>query len=195
MELSERFAQAFEYAFQLHRRQKRKGSGVPYLEHLLAVAALTLQDGGGEDEAIAGLLHDAVEDQGGLAALTEIRRRFGERVAQIVADCSDSFTNPKPPWRERKAAYLLRLRGAPPEVLRVSLADKLDNARAILTDLQTDGEALWGRFNGGKAGTLWYYRALVEVFQAQSRSPMLGELERVVKRIEALAAGASEPEI
>jgi len=188
MELSERFVQAFEYAFQLHRRQKRKGSGVPYLEHLLAVSALVLQDGGSEDEAAAGLLHDAVEDQGGLPVLAEIRQRFGERVAQIVADCSDSYTNPKPPWRERKEGYLLRLRRASPEVLRVSLADKLDNARSILTDLQADGDALWGRFNGGKAGTLWYYRALVEVFQTQSRSPMLNELEQVVKRIEGLAS-------
>lgn len=190
-ELSPRFVEAFEYAFNLHRRQTRKGNRTPYLAHLMAVSALVLQDGGSEDEAIAGLLHDAVEDQGGLPVLEAIRLRFGERVAQIVAGCSDSYGHPKPPWRERKTAYIQHLSGASPEVLRVSLADKLHNARSIWNDLQSNGEALWTQFKGGKRGTLWYYRALVEAFKPRCSSPMLAELEGVVERIEA-AAGAGQ---
>lgn len=165
---------------------------MPYLAHLMAVSALVLQDGGSEDEAIAGLLHDAVEDQGGLPVLAEIQQRFGARVAQIVEGCTDAYENPKPPWRERKTAYLQRLSGASPEVLRVSLADKLHNARSIWFDLQSNGDSLWGRFNGGKSGTLWYYGALVEAFKTRRRSPMLAELEELVGRIEAAAGKNTE---
>ncbi len=126
--LNERFDQALNYAIQLHADQLRKGSGVPYLAHLLSVTALVLEDGGSEDEAIAALLHDAVEDQGGLATLEEIRSKFGTHVADIVAGCTDSFEDPRPPWKQRKDRYLQHLAQATPEVRRVSLADKLHNA-------------------------------------------------------------------
>ncbi len=186
--LGERFEQALVYAARLHARQERKGSGVPYIAHLLAVAALVLEDGGDEDEAIAALLHDAAEDQGGLATLEDIRRRFGARVADIVAACSDTLVTPKPPWKARKTAYLEHLRGAPPEARRVSLADKLHNARALLRDYRREGESTWARFTGGREGTLWYYRALVEVFQTFGENAHAQELARTVAELERLAA-------
>ena len=191
--LGARFEAALVYAAQLHRRQARKGSRTPYIAHLLAVAALVLEGGGDEDQAIAALLHDAVEDQGGYETLEAIRERFGERVAGIVAGCSDAFVTPKPPWRARKEAYLAHLREAPPEVRRVSLADKLHNARCLLRDYRREGEATWARFNGKREGTLWYYRALVEAFQATGDDEQTRELARVVGTLEALAAGEATP--
>ena len=185
--LSDRFEQAISYAFQLHRRQSRKGSRTPYFAHLMAVAALVLEDGGDEDQAIAALLHDAPEDQGGLAVLYEIQARFGERVATIVDGCTDTYESPKPPWRQRKERYIQHLQRASQEVLRVSLADKLHNARTTLVDLKKLGPPVWSRFNGGMAGTLWYYQALVKVFQQCSASPMVAELENVVAELEKLA--------
>jgi (p)ppGpp synthase/HD superfamily hydrolase len=148
------------------------------------VTALVLEDGGNEDEAIAALLHDAVEDQGGWETLGQIRLRFGEHVAEIVEGCTDAFETPKPPWRQRKEDYINHLKTASPATRRVSLADKLHNARSILANLRTDGESTWRRFNGGREGTLWYYRTLLEVFQQVERSPMVAELERVVAEIE-----------
>ena len=186
MRLGKRFEQALKFAVQLHRDQLRKGTRTPYVSHLLGVTALVLEDGGSEDEAIAALLHDAVEDQGGLKTFTEIQKQFGDYVAQIVDGCTDTYLNPKPPWRQRKERYLEHLQHAPKEVLRVSLADKLHNARTILVALRQNGKAVWKRFNGGKEGTLWYYHSLVEVFLARSSSPMVGELVRVVAQIEAL---------
>lgn len=186
MSLGERFEQAFMFAFRLHAAQQRKGSGVPYVSHLMATAALTLQYGGDEDQAIAALLHDAVEDQGGEETLGEIRARFGQRVALIVAGCSDSTSLPKPPWRERKEAYLRHLEEAPGEILLVSCADKLHNARSILADYRVLGKALWERFTGGKVGTLWYYSALVKVFSEHSDNPIAAELARTVAELEAL---------
>lgn len=185
MELGPRFNDALTYALELHGRQRRKGSGVPYIAHLLAVAALVIEDGGDEDQAIAGLLHDAVEDQGGRKTLETIRQRFGERVALIVEGCSDTDQTPKPPWRQRKNAYIAHLRTASPEVRRVSLADKLHNSRSILNDLLS-GECVWERFKGGKEGTLWYYRSLLEVFRQTDTSAMVQEFAWVVERIEAL---------
>ena len=183
-----RFEEALVLAARLHATQKRKDKDLPYISHLLAVTALVFEDGGDEDEVIAALLHDAVEDQGGLSTLDEIRRRFGERVAAIVEGCSDSFVHPRPPWQERKQAYLEHLRSATPSVRRsvrrVSLADKLHNARTILADLQQDGDDVWSRFNGGKEGSLWYYRSLLEIFQAGDDSPMLREFTRVMGEIE-----------
>jgi len=192
-DLSERFGQALALAFQLHQRQRRKGSRTPYIAHPLGVAGLVLEDGGDEDEAIAALLHDAPEDQGGLETLELIRRQFGERVAQIVDGCTDTYETVKPPWRARKEQYLAHLRTASASVRRVSLADKLHNARSILTDLDSQGEAVWERFNGGKAGSLWYYRSLASVFQElagmETRpSPMVGLLAETVAQIEALTA-------
>ncbi len=161
MAYSERFESALLYATQLHRFQKRKGSCLPYVTHLLGVAAIVGESGGTEDEVIAALLHDAVEDQGGAATREEIRRRFGDTVAGIVVEVSDTDVVPKPPWRERKEAYVARIRDAQRSARLVSAADKLHNARSILVDLRTEGEAVWRRFKGGKEGTLWYYRALV----------------------------------
>ncbi len=185
--LSSRFDEAWIYAHRLHARQFRKGSSVPYLSHLMAVAALVLEDGGDEDQAIAGLLHDAVEDQGGLKTLEEIRERFGERVAEIVEGCTDSFGFPKPPWEERKRNYIAHLRRAPAYVRMVSLADKLHNARTIFKDFRIAGDAVWDRFKGGKAGTLWYYNALLAAFQEDPPSPMVIELGLVVHELSALA--------
>lgn len=182
--LNSRFEEALVLAARLHAHQKRKDKDLPYISHLLAVTALVFEDGGDEDEVIAALLHDAAEDQGGLRTLHEIRSRFGERVAAIVEGCSDTFTLPKPPWQERKQAYLEHLRTAPAEVRRVSLADKLHNARTILADLETDGQVVWKRFNGGKQGSLWYYRTLLEIFQSGPDSHMLREFTRVMAEIE-----------
>lgn len=184
---SDRLDRAFGLARQLHQAQRRKGTATPYLAHLLAVCALVIEDGGDEDQAVAALLHDAVEDQGGLETLATIRREFGERAALIVEHCSDSFETPKRPWRHRKEQYLTHLKIAPPEALRVSLADKLHNARAILSDLRVQGSSLWDRFNGKREGTLWYYQSLVQVFRQVGNSPMVEELARVVAEIEIIA--------
>ncbi len=185
--LSSRFEEALVYANQLHSRQVRKGTHTPYIAHLLGVTALVLEAGGDEDQAIAALLHDAVEDQGGYKTLGEIRVKFGQHVADIVVGCTDAFQNPKPPWKQRKEAYLQRLRSEPPDVRLVSLADKLHNARAILVDLRKDGEATWKKFNGGKQGTLWYYRTLVKIFRETGSDTMTDELTRAVIEMENLA--------
>jgi (p)ppGpp synthase/HD superfamily hydrolase len=187
MTLSARFEEALILAVRWHAGQVRKETTIPYIAHLLAVASLVLEQGADEDEAIAALLHDAVEDQGGVVALEEIRRRFGDGVAEIVAGCTDAWTTPKPPWRERKEAYIAHLRQASASVRLVSAADKLHNARSILADYRASGDALWSRFNGGKEGTLWYYRALVETLQAADPTPLVEELDRVVSEIERLA--------
>src|SRR5919198_6077156 len=151
--LSSRFGEAAEYAIEVHRGQVRKGNDVPYVAHLFAVASMVLEDGADEDVAIAALLHDAAEDQGGEGRLRDIRDRFGGRVAQIVEACSDTLASPKPPWKERKEAYLKRLANEDDRgVLLVSLADKLHNARSLLRDLNTlgDSDALWNRVHAGK---------------------------------------------
>lgn len=187
--LSRRFDDALVYARQLHAAQLRKGTAVPYVAHLLAVTAIVLEHGGGEDESIAALLHDAVEDQGGASTRAEIRRRFGETVVAIVDGCTDAETIPKPPWRERKEAYIAHIAGASASVRLVSAADKLHNAGSILADYRRLGESLWGRFNGRREGTLWYYRALVDAFRAADfgSTALLDELERTVGEIERLA--------
>ena len=190
MLLSDRFNEAFLYASSLHARQLRKGSGVPYIAHLMSVAALVLEDGGDEDEAIAALLHDAVEDQGGAATREEIRHRFGERVAEIVDACSDTDVTPKPPWHEREERYLAHLAQASPSARRISLADKLHNARSILADYLIEGERLWPRFVGRRDGTLWYYRSLVEEFRRLTPGPRLDELDRLVTELERRCAAA-----
>jgi len=191
--LTTRFEQALQYAASLHAGQMRKGTGIPYLAHLMGVSALVLEEGGDEDEAIAALLHDAVEDQGGQATLEEVRKRFGERVARIVEACSDSDTIPRPPWRERKERYITHIRHAPPDVRRVSLADKLYNARAILADYRRVGEKVWERFTGGRDGTLWYYRELAKAFRDVGPHFMAEELDRVVTQLERLAGAKQRP--
>ena len=186
--LTARFEDALIYAARLHSAQVRKGTNTPYLAHLLGVASIALENRADEDEAIAALLHDAVEDQGGAVTREEIRRRFGQRVAEIVDGCTDAETIPKPPWRARKETYIQHLALASPSVRLVSASDKLYNARAILLDYRVLGEELWQRFTGGRAGTLWYYRALVEAYRAHGSSPLLDELERTVAELERLAS-------
>lgn len=183
MKLTERFEKALVYAVRLHAKQLRKGMQVPYTVHLLSVSALVLENGGDEDQAIAGLLHDAVEDQGGLPRLEEIRELFGERVALIVDGCTDAYYLPKAPWQQRKELYLDHLKSVTPDVRLVSLADKVHNARSILASLYHEGDSAWSRFNGGKAGTLWYYTDLVRVFQETSQDYLTAELAKVVSEI------------
>jgi (p)ppGpp synthase/HD superfamily hydrolase len=180
--LGDRFEAALVLTHRLHQAQVRKGLKVPYISHLMSVAALVLEDGGDEDEAIAALLHDAVEDQGGAATREVIRGQFGDRVVAIIDGCTESAQQPKPPWRARKEAHLVKLVGASPAVVRVTLADKLHNARSLLMDYQTMGEDLWGKFGGGREGTLWYYRQMVVVLESQVSGTLVsGSLMRALR--------------
>ncbi|HYW78397.1 MAG TPA: HD domain-containing protein [Thermoguttaceae bacterium] len=188
MILSSRFNEALAYAAELHAQQQRKISGEPYVSHLLGVAAIAIQYGADEDEAIAALLHDAIEDQGGATAREAIRERFGARVVQIVDGCSDTDITPKPPWRQRKEAYIEHLRHATDSMRLVSAADKLHNARAILQDYRTRGETLWEHFRGGRDGTLWYYRSIVDTLKQVKPNLLVAELDRVVLELEHLVA-------
>lgn len=176
MRQTPRYAEALTYAAALHLQQKRKGSGIPYISHVLAVSSLVWEAGGSQEEAIASLLHDALEDQGEHTSYEEISSRFGPRVAEIVRACSDTEQVPKPPWRERKQAYLEHLRTADEGTLRVSLADKLHNARSILSD----GPDVWARFSAGREEQLWYYGALADIFAERLPSPQSSGLVRVV---------------
>lgn len=181
--LTTRFEQALVLANQLHYTQIRKGSGVPYVSHLLSVAALVLEDGGDEDEAIAALLHDAVEDQGGAATREIILQLFGERVTSIIDGCTECDIQPKPPWRDRKLLYLEKMRHASPSVFRVSMADKLHNIRSILADWEREGDEVWLKFKGGKEGTLWFYGCLLEIYREGCDGFLLGELARIINRL------------
>lgn len=187
MPYGEKFESALLYAAQLHRFQERKGSGIPYVTHLLAVASIVGENGGTEDEVIAALLHDAPEDAGGRERLEDIRERYGDAVAEIIAGCTDTYEDPKPPWRPRKERYLAHVAGASRSVRLVSAADKLHNARSILADLRDLGDGLWERFTGGKEGTLWYYRALTGAYAETGSDRLVEELDGVVGEIEALA--------
>lgn len=187
MDLTSRFADAVAYALDLHRGHRRKVAGSPYVAHLLRVAGIAIESGADEDEAIAALLHDAVEDCGGAATSAEIGRRFGARVAEIVDGCSDTDQTPKPPWRPRKEAYLHRLEAASPSVRLIVAADKLDNARSILRDYRQLGESIWDRFRAGREGTLWYFRAVVDALRQTDATPLVEELEQAVRRVERLA--------
>lgn len=185
--LGRRFDEALVYAAHLHGGQVRKGTTIPYLAHLLGVASIALEAGADEDEAIAALLHDAVEDQGGSARQADVEARFGERVARIVADCSDSDRQPKPPWKERKEEYLASLATKGRSSLLVSLADKTHNAQAIVTDLHSHGESLWDRFTGGREGTIWYYSSLADAFDGVLPGPGSRRLRRLVDEMRSLA--------
>ena len=182
--LGKRFLDALIYAAKLHAGQTRRGTEIPYISHLMGVASIALEYGADKDEAIAAVLHDAIEDQGGAQTREEIRMRFGDRVVAIVDGCTDSEVQPKPPWKERKEAYIARIKDASSSVHLVSAADKLHNARTILKDYRTLGDRLWERFNGGKKGTLWYYRALSDEFRRAYPSPLIEELKRVISEIE-----------
>lgn len=186
--LDQRFLEALAYATKLHAQQARKGTRVPYVAHLLGVASIVLAEGGDEDMAIAALLHDAVEDQGGKPTLREIERRFGPRVAKLVDACTDADTVPKPPWKDRKTRYIEAVRHEPADARLISAADKLHNARDILADYRQHGEEVWKRFRGGREGTLWYYRSLVETFRAAGGNRLVDELDRVVSELETLVA-------
>ena len=196
-QLNDRFDRALLYAREHHDPQRRKGTDIPYFAHLMAVSSLVLEMGGDEDEAISALLHDVVEDGGGQDAITRIGKEWGPRVLAMVLANSDTIVEPKPPWRARKEAYIAGIATKEPGALRVSLADKLHNARAILLDYRTIGEKLWTRFKAGEGESVrWYYRALCEAFEARADDlgeaawPVLGELRRTVDELDRLATTA-----
>ena len=184
-----RLVAAFEYACQLHADHARKGTTIPYVSHLMAVAALVIEYGGGEDEAIAALLHDAIEDHNHDGSIPgEIASRFGPKVLALVEACSDSSGPDKPDWRPRKEAYLAHLRSAPANVRLIAAADKLHNARAILGDYRRMGDDLWERFTEGREEQLWFYRGLVTALRkadygGQSRA-LVDQLDEVVTALE-----------
>jgi (p)ppGpp synthase/HD superfamily hydrolase len=191
-QLTARFVAAFELALEVHGRQLRKGTQIPYPAHLLVVTGLVLEEGGDEDQAIAAMLHDSVEDGGGRAMLDRIRDRFGERVAAIVQGCTDSIEeDPQSSWIDRKRRYLAHL----PEVnddgvLLVALADKVHNARSIVRDYREHGAALWERFAPRTADDqLWYYRELAKFFSERRPGPLTEDLKSAVAELEALLAG------
>ena len=181
--------EAFDLALNLHAKQKRKGTTIPYISHLMSVAALVMEHGGDEEQVIAGFLHDTLEDCGPEHAET-IRERFGEKVLRIVEGCTDGVPNEsgsKPDWRSRKLAYLSHLKVVAEETLLVSACDKLHNARAILLDLRTVGPEVFNRFKAGKEGTLWNFRRLAETFSERLPGPLSAELSRTVDAMEAEA--------
>jgi len=188
--LGPRLLRAFKFAAEKHKGQFRKASTIPYIAHLMGVASLVLEAGGDEDLAIAALLHDVVEDCGGGPMLKKGRRGFGVRVAKIVDGCTDADTDPKPPWRERKEKYIRHLKTADADTRLVSAADKLNNVRSILSDYRALGESVWSRFNGGREGTLWYYRTLLDIFLRHPRNRITVELELAVNELESLAGQA-----
>ena len=190
--LTHRFDNAYLFASDLHRDQRRKGTGTPYLAHLLQVAGLVIEAGGDEDTAIAALLHDAIEDQGGAPMRDAIAGRFGERVARIVVGCSDSFGSPKPPWRQRKRAHIDRIAAEPPDVRLVVTADKLHNTRAIIADYRRVGEALWPIFHGRREGTLWYTQAMTAaLIAADPDAALLAELRAAVAELDRLTGATT----
>ncbi len=193
--LGPRFRRAFLFAAEKHAAQARKASTVPYIAHLMGVASLVLEFGGDEEMAIAALLHDVVEDCGGEPMLKEVRRKFGKRVARIVDGCTDSYGSPKPPWRERKEAYIEHLQSADKDTRLVSAADKLNNIRSILADYRQLGNTIWERFSGGRAGTLWYYRALLNEFLRDKSSRLIREYELEVRELEAITGLTREENV
>ena len=188
--MTDRFTDALVYAHELHRDQRRKGNGCPYIAHLLAVASLVIEAGGGEDECIAALLHDAVEDQGGPRTAAEIRRRFGDRVAEIVDGCTER-RSPDMTWKARKQASVFRVSEADQSVLLVITADKLHNARSLAAAHRESGDEVWYRFGGGRDGTLWYYRAMADAIASAGGSPLLAALERTVLELEELGRSST----
>lgn len=182
--LTARFEDALHYANALHATQRRKGTDVPYITHLLGVVSLVLDDGADEDEAIAALLHDAAEDHGGRPRLDDIRTRYGDKVARIVEHCTDSWTQPKEPWVERKRRYVEHASTLSHDALRVSAADKVHNAYTILRDLRNVGEAVWERFSAKADDVIEYYASLVRAFRQAGGGPLVKELERIVNGIQ-----------
>ena len=188
--LPARFSEALSYATELHQHQRRKGGDIPYIGHLLSVASLVIEADGSETQAIAALLHDAAEDQGGAETLADIESRFGASVAAIVGECSDTLETTKPAWRIRKERYVAHLAEVSSATVLVSLADKLDNSRAILRDLRNEGPSLWNRFSQkDPEDHLWYYRNLAAQFRTRTDNWMVAEPERVIPQIAAEGAG------
>lgn len=185
--LSSRFEKALMYATRIHGGQLRKKTRIPYVAHILGVAAIALEYSANETEAIAALLHDAVEDCGGARRLRDIERKFGDRVAAIVKGCTDTDQTPKPPWLNRKTAYVKHVRHASLPTQLVSASDKLHNLRSILMTYRQDGEKVWSRFSAGKQGVLWYYRALVNAFKGKRIQPLAQEINRTLTELERLA--------
>jgi GTP pyrophosphokinase len=197
--LTDRFDRALHLATDHHRAQLRKGTEIPYVSHLFGVTALVLEMGGGENETIAALLHDAVEDGGGEPMLERIRSEFGDDVARIVRANSDTIVEPKPPWLARKQAYVASISGKQADELRVSLADKLHNTRAILRDFRTHGNFVWERFSAGERGVRWYYRAMHQALSERrddlgaAALPVLDDLGWTVDEIDRLATARRSP--
>lgn len=189
MTYSPRLTKAFDLARTLHAAQTRKATSVPYITHLLAVAASVGEYGGDEDQVVAALLHDAVEDQGGAPILARIREQFGSHVADMVEGCTDTDQQPKPPWRARKEAHVAKVRTAPPELRIIIAADKLHNVTSMARDCEAHGIATLDRFNGGRDGTLWYYRAMLAALRDGWEHSILRELDHAVTRLHT-AAGA-----
>ncbi|WP_448379964.1 HD domain-containing protein [Gloeomargarita sp.] len=185
--LGTRFAQALVYAHELHQNQVRKGTSIPYISHLMAVSALALEHGANEDQAIAALLHDSLEDAPQYSGRSrqvierEIAAQFGTHVLHMILNCTDTHgEGQKADWWQRKKAYLQHLEAVDEAVLLIANADKLHNAQCIWRDYQQLGEALWARFTAGKEGTLWYYQNLAELFNRRRPSPLARDLQTVV---------------
>ena len=191
--LSEKFVQAVSYANEVHKEDVRKGTQIPYISHLMAVASLVMEGGGSEDEIIAALLHDAVEDGGGKPVLDEIKKRFGQNVASIVDGCTETYENPKPPWKGRKDAYISHIKEGNPSVRLVSCADKLHNVRCILSDYRQEGETLWNRFSANKEETLWFYQSMANVLCTPGKDlKVYADLDNAVKELEKTIKGVSK---
>ena len=180
MSYSTRIDDAFAFAHRVHQDQRRKGFGAPFITHVMSVAALVGEYGGDEDQFIAALLHDAVEDGEGRKTLEEIRTAFGDRVARLVEGSSDAFTHPKPPWLDRKRNYIAAMQEAPLDLRLIVAADKLHNVRIILRDLEAEGPGVWERFLGKRDGSLWYYAEMVRALALGWDHPILKELAGVV---------------
>ncbi len=183
-QLGHLFDQALSFAVDLHRDQKRKGSGAPYVSHLLSVAALVMEDRGTEEEVIAALLHDAIEDQGGVETRNRIFEEFGEEVCELVEAVTDTEGSPKPPWKDRKNRLLKQMQKAPEGALRIATADKLHNVRALVSDIKTRGEEkAWGVFQKGRDDQVWFFTSFIEIVEKRFQSPMLNELKELVKQL------------
>ncbi len=196
MPFTDRLDAAFVFAHRLHRDQTRKGSDRPYITHLLTVAGIVAEYGGDEDQIIAALLHDTVEDQGGRPILDEIRNEFGENVAAYVEACTDAFVHPKPPWRERKESFLRSLVNVPEAAYLIITADKVHNIRSMIADLETIGPRLWDRFNVDRDQILWYHREICLELTKRWKHPLLDELsaavETLARKVEASEIGTME---
>jgi (p)ppGpp synthase/HD superfamily hydrolase len=185
--LTSKFKEALSYAARLHGGKLRKKTRIPDIGHILGVTAIALEYGANQTEAIAALLHDAAEDAGGKKRLRDIEKKFGDAVANIVDGCTDTYADRKPPWLDRKKAYVTHVRTASASIKLVSASDKLQNVRSLLRNYREEGDGLWKRYNCGKEGALWYYRALVKAFTGKRIASLVGELDRAVTELELLS--------